>query len=66
MRKYAEYTWLGSLFSPNSDSVAQGEDEEGEADELVNSVLDEIGIDLNGAPFSMPYMQPCTTPVTEH
>ena len=27
----------------------QAEDEEGEADELVNSVLDEIGIDLNGA-----------------
>ena len=36
---------------------AQGEDEEGETDELVNSVLDEIGIDLNGLMVPAPGQQ---------
>ena len=38
-------------------STAQGEDEEGETDELVNSVLDEIGIDLNGLMVPAPGQQ---------
>ncbi len=37
--------------------IAQGEDEEGETDELVNSVLDEIGIDLNGLMVPAPGQQ---------
>jgi hypothetical protein len=32
----------------------QGEDEEGETEELVNSVLDEIGIDLNSTLLHAP------------
>ena len=35
----------------------QGEDEEGETDELVNSVLDEIGIDLDGLMVPAPGQQ---------
>ena len=38
----------------NSTDELQGEDEEGETDELVNSVLDEIGIDLNSTMASAP------------
>lgn len=36
------------------DDAFEGEDEEGETEELVNSVLDEIGIDLNSSLVSAP------------
>eukprot|EP00208_Stichococcus_sp_RCC1054_P009038 CAMPEP_0206150762 /NCGR_PEP_ID=MMETSP1473-20131121/38469_1 /ASSEMBLY_ACC=CAM_ASM_001109 /TAXON_ID=1461547 /ORGANISM="Stichococcus sp, Strain RCC1054" /LENGTH=272 /DNA_ID=CAMNT_0053548279 /DNA_START=269 /DNA_END=1088 /DNA_ORIENTATION=+ len=36
------------------DDAFEGEDEEGETDELVNSVLDEIGIDLNSTMLNAP------------
>jgi len=38
-------------------TLSQGEDEEGETDELVNSVLDEIGIDLDGLMVPAPGQQ---------
>lgn len=37
--------------------VLQGEDEEGETDNLVNEVLDEIGINLNNDLVSAPHQQ---------
>jgi len=37
--------------------LLQGEDEEGETNELVNSVLDEIGIDLDGLMVPAPGQQ---------
>ena len=37
--------------------MVQGEDEEGETDNLVNEVLDEIGINLNNDLVSAPHQQ---------
>ena len=49
----------GHAFAP------QGEDEEGETDELVNSVLDEIGIDLNGLMVPAPGQQTAVAEVPQ-
>lgn len=52
---HAAWSVVAQLMSNPVLSISlQGEDEEGETEELVNSVLDEIGIDLNSTLLTAP------------